>query len=69
LKAHLSFQLQAIQFTDLRFAPTPRNEADRAVTPASDPAPPSDNVDRRLDDWLKQVRSQTRIEFKKGAFE
>jgi hypothetical protein len=62
LKAHLLFQLQAIQFTELRFTQAPANEADR-----TDPAA-SDKVDRQLDEWLKQVRSQTRIEFKKEAF-
>ena len=67
LKAHLLFQLQAIQFTDLRFAQTQRNEADRAATPVSDP-PAADKADQQLEDWLKQVRSQTRIEFKKEAF-
>jgi hypothetical protein len=75
LKAHLLFQLQAIEFTDLRFAPPPpKNEADRTATPVSDnqqSAKPvvSDKVDQQLDAWLKQVRSQTRVEFKKGAFE
>jgi len=74
LKEHLLFQLQAIEFTDLRFAPAPTNEADRTATPVSDGEPPakpvvSDKVDQQLEAWLKQVRSQTRVEFKKGAFE
>jgi hypothetical protein len=74
LKTHLLFQLHAIEFTDLRFAPPPsHNEADRAAAPASESssngAAPAPSVDQQLEDWLKQVRSQTRIEFKKGAFE
>ncbi len=68
LKAHLLFQLQAIQFTDLRFSAPPRNEADRSVTPISDPVPP-EKIDQQLEGWLKQVRSQTRVEFKKEAFQ
>jgi hypothetical protein len=75
LKAHLQFQLYAIEFTDLRFAApqTTQNEADRTATPVSDSSSdgtaPARSVDQQLDEWLKQVRSQTRIEYKKGAFE
>jgi hypothetical protein len=84
LASHLRFQLQAIQFTDLRFAAASSNEAYRTATPAAGPpttettstAAPSatdpaaaTKVDQQLDDWLKQVRTQTRIEFKKEAFE
>jgi hypothetical protein len=78
LKEHLLFQLQAIGFTDLRFtAPPPTNEADRTGTPVSDSpksnssaaAVASPNVDQQLEAWLKQVRSQTRVEFKKEAFQ
>jgi hypothetical protein len=67
LKTHLQFQLQAIQFTDLRFTTAPRNEADRSASSVSD-SPPAADVDQQLEEWLKQVRSQTRIEFKKEAF-
>lgn len=65
LKEHLLFQAAAVQFTDLRFASEPRNEADRTVPGAT----PSPSVDEQLDTWLKQVRGQTRIEYKKEAFE
>jgi len=68
LKAHLLFQLQALQFTDLRFTPAQPNEADRVASPGSDGTPPS-NVDKQLETWLKQVRSHTRVEFKKEAFQ
>ena len=81
LKSHLLFQLQAIAFTDLRFSTGSPTEADRATTPAADtaaadrsaanaPTAASDaNIDQRFDEWLKQIRSQTRIEFKKEAFQ
>ena len=65
LKEHLLFQAAAIQFTDLRFSAGPRNEADRTA-PGATPAP---SLDQQLDSWLKQVRAQTRIEFKKEAFQ
>lgn len=65
LKEHLWFQAAAIQFTDLRFSRAQRNEADRTAPEAAS----SLNVDEQLDTWLKQVRSQTRIEFKKEAFQ
>src|ERR1051326_1148303 len=65
LKEHLLFQAAAIQFTDLRFSSGPSNEADRAA-PEATAAP---NVDEQLDSWLKAIRGQTRIEFKKEAFQ
>jgi hypothetical protein len=68
LKAHLLFQLQAIQFTNLRFSQAQSNEADRSAS-SSDNLPVSPKVDEQLDAWLKQVRSQTRIEFRKEAFQ
>ena len=70
VKSHLLFQLQAIEFTELRFnAETSNgNEADRAATPAAETTAPA-KVDQKLDDWLKQIRAQTRIEFKKEAFQ
>jgi hypothetical protein len=66
VKGHLLFQLAALRFTDLRFDAGTQNEADRTSggSTATD-----DGVDARLDSWLKQLRSQTRIEFKKEAFE
>jgi hypothetical protein len=65
LKEHLLFQAAAIQFTELRFSSGPRNEADRTA-PGATPAP---TVDEQLDAWLKQIRQQTRVEFKKEAFQ
>jgi parvulin-like peptidyl-prolyl isomerase len=72
VKTHLAFQLAALQFTDLRFGASSGGtgaggEADRAADSAG--ATAASNVDQQLDTWLKQVRSQTRIEFKKEAFE
>ena len=53
-----------------------QNEADRQIqrsngsTKAGAPAPdPTANVDQQLDAWLKQARAQTKIEFRKEAFE
>jgi hypothetical protein len=66
LLSHLQFQIAVIHFTDLRFN-VAANEADRAVGGGSQP--PAGDIDQRLDSWLKQLRSQARIEFKKGAFQ
>jgi hypothetical protein len=70
VKSHLLFQLQAIEFTELRFnaGASNGNEADRAVAPAAETTAPA-KVDQQLDDWLKQIRAQARIEFKKEAFQ
>jgi hypothetical protein len=69
LKAHLLFQLAALQFTEQRFGTQKRNEADRVVGAADMPSAAADGVDQQLDTWLKEQRSQTRVEFKKGAFQ
>jgi hypothetical protein len=44
-----------------------RNSANRTV--AAKPAPAGNTVDEQMDAWLKEARTQTRIEFKKGAFQ
>jgi hypothetical protein len=83
LKQHLIWQLETIHFTDLRFrmgaAPTTStsNGADRretsskAIEPGAQaaPEPPANTVDQQMDAWLKEARRQTRIQFKKEAFQ
>ncbi|HXB73699.1 MAG TPA: hypothetical protein VNY05_36005 [Candidatus Acidoferrales bacterium] len=66
---HLLWQVAALRFTDQRFhmvnlAP-PAQSADRS----SDADGAKDTGDDPMDVWLKQARSGTRIQFKKGAFE
>jgi parvulin-like peptidyl-prolyl isomerase len=61
LAQHLLWQLAAVSFVDLRF----RSLALPAQPGAAPPASGSDE----LDAWLKEARSQTRIEFKKEAFQ
>jgi hypothetical protein len=68
VKEHLLFQLSALRFTDLRFSTGAQGEADRSTTNGS-AAAADEGVDTRLDAWLKQLRGQTRIEFKKEAFQ
>ena len=69
LKQHLLWQLAAMRFTDQRFhvltAGTPQS-ADRQ---SADRASKEPSVDEQMDAWLKQQRANTRIQFKKGAFE
>ena len=68
LKEHIAFQLAALQFTELRFADTTApNVAERAAPGGG--ATDENAIDQRLDSWLKDLRAQTRIEFKKEAFE
>lgn len=76
LKEHLSWQLAAVRFTESRFQPiTPAANAqnpDRASADrqsgAADAAAGS-TVDQQMEAWLKDARSQTRIDFKKEAFQ
>ena len=70
LKEHLLWQLAAIRFVDFRFrepgAADPVQSANR-LRAGANPQPGSDNP--QLDAWLKETRSQTRIDFKKEAFQ
>ena len=71
LKQHLLWQLATMRFTDQRFhvltaaAPAKSSEVQSADRSSSSES----SVDDQLDAWLKQQRSSTRIQFKKGAFE
>jgi hypothetical protein len=70
VKRHLLWQAAAMRFTDLRFHMT-------MAAPATAQADQSQSADRSVDTtvedqmevWLKEVRSNTRIQFKKGAFQ
>ena len=70
VKRHLLWQAAAMHFTDLRFHMT-------MAAPATAHADQSQSADRSVDTtvedqmevWLKEVRSNTRIQFKKGAFQ
>jgi len=73
LKQHLLWQLAALRFTDVRFqrnvpGPAPPVQSANRLRPGTEP-PSENNVDERMDAWLKEARSQTRIEFKKEAFQ
>ena len=65
LQQHLLWEAAALRFTDQRFQPgapeTPG--ANRMQEGAA-----GNGVDEQLDRWLKEQRSNTRIEFKPGAF-
>ena len=75
LKEHLLWQATALSFTEQRFrmlAPPATQSANRVASPAqgsgADGAGAVDTEDQ-MDAWLKQARSATRIQFKKGAFQ
>jgi hypothetical protein len=75
LKQHLLWQLAAVRFTDARFRPVAAptlaapsiQTADRLRAGAD--APAGNSVDQQMEAWLKTARSQTRIDFKKEAFQ
>jgi len=64
LKQRLLWQYTAIQFTDFRFRdPAPTDGA------ATDGNAPQAGVDRQMEAWLKQARSNTTIVIKPEAFQ
>jgi len=71
LKQHLVWQFTALHFTDVRFGgampseSTAATSADRQATADGSPA----TVDQQMEAWLKEARAQTRVQFKKEAFE
>jgi hypothetical protein len=77
VKRHLLWQAAALRFTDQRFhlamAPPASQSADRAAERFTDRSTVTDGakdtVEDEMDVWLKQARSSTRIQFKKGAFQ
>jgi hypothetical protein len=76
LKDHLLWQAAALAFTEQRFrmlAPPATESANRVTDPAAQGSgaggsAPVDTEDQ-MDAWLRQARSATRIQFKKGAFQ
>jgi hypothetical protein len=74
VKRHLLWQAAAMRFTDLRFHMTMAAPAAAQAEPAADRSQSADRaVDTTVEDqmevWLKEARSNTRIQFKKGAFQ
>jgi hypothetical protein len=61
---HLLWQAELVRFVEFRFrGPAPSTGS------ASTPSPTPGDGNAQLDDWLKDARSQVRIEFKKDAFQ
>jgi hypothetical protein len=71
VKQHLLWQLATLRFTDIRFPidvpGTPVQTANRSKAGTSGPDP--DDVDGKLEAWLKETRKSTRVQFKPGAFQ
>jgi len=63
LKKHLTWQVAAIHFTDQRFSPATNGDQ------SANREAPGSSTDDQFDAWLKQARSQTKIQFKQGAFQ
>jgi hypothetical protein len=68
LREHLSWQLAAIRFTDLRFGMPASGEQSADRVPPGAPMPKAD-VDQQMDKWLKETRATTKVQFKPGAFQ
>ena len=70
-KQHLLWQETLVRFTDFRFRPggtnPPVQTASRLRAGAA--APPEETVDQQMETWLRQARAQTRVQFKKEAFQ
>lgn len=74
VKRHLLWQAAAMRFTDLRFHMTMAAPAAAQAEPAADRSQSADRsadttVEDQMEVWLKEARSNTRIQFKKGAFQ
>ncbi len=69
VKRHLLWQAAALRFTDQRFhmtiAAQPAQSADRVAN--SDAG--KDTAEDQMEIWLKEARGNTRVQFKKGAFQ
>ena len=66
LAQHLLWQAAVIRFTDLRFRSL---EARSSNASSSGSAEAEASVERQMESWLQEQRSQTRIQFKQEAFE
>jgi hypothetical protein len=69
---HLLWQEAALKFVDARFrgpaiGPAPAVQSANRMRAGATPPPAS--KDPQLDDWLKEARSENRIEFKQEAFQ
>ncbi|PWU02640.1 MAG: hypothetical protein C5B51_20465 [Terriglobia bacterium] len=73
LKEHLMWQLAALRFTDIRFraaaALPPSNGQTANRLQSEGEATSASTVDQQMETWLKEARGQTRVEFKKEAFQ
>ena len=71
VKRHLLWQSAALHFAEQRFRMVnpaqPAQSADRVAGAA--PTPSKAAEEDEMDAWLKQARSGTKIQFKKGAFQ
>lgn len=68
LKEHLVWELAALRFTEVRFQTNAPGEQTANRVKSGAPMPAGD-VDQQLDSWLKQQRKNTRVQFKKEAFQ
>src|SRR5262249_21568213 len=66
LKKYVRWQVQALAFTEARFQ---TNLPDPQSTDAQGANRTENNLDQQIEAWLKEARSQAKIQFKKEAFQ
>ncbi len=69
LRQDLLWQVAVLRFTETRFPPAEPGEPGGSANRAAEPGAAAAEEDRQLDDWLKQTRASTHIEFKPEAFQ
>jgi parvulin-like peptidyl-prolyl isomerase len=66
LKKYVRWQVEALRFTEARFQtnlPDPQSSDSQGANRSEN------NIDQQMEAWLKEARSQVRIQFKKEAFQ
>ena len=66
LKKYVRWQVEALRFTEARFQ---TNLPDSQSSDTQGANRSESNIDQQMDAWLKDARSQARIQFKKEAFQ
>jgi hypothetical protein len=69
LERHLLWQAELVRFVEFRFRGPAPSTGSASTPSASPPSSGSTDGNAQLDEWLKDARSQVRIEFKEDAFQ
>jgi hypothetical protein len=69
LRRRLLWQAAALRFTEVRFKPAVTQALDPQSANRESDAEAGDPVQREMEAWLKDKRANTRVQFKKEAFQ